>query len=192
MSISSVIMLGLPVLYVTGSLRKSTGAAGIGGACFVLYFIIGILLSLIPPLSVSGGFSVCLSGAFMCIAPFVYLLVLKDLTFRFYLSAMITVLVSVTASFLDITYTISVLSVGLIFAVSVIAVLFMKRKAPLYAPVLIGIYSVSADIMALLTETVRSVTVFDVADIVCLCFVICLAVSYLLSRPWHKMPLAQT
>ena len=192
MSIYLIIMLSLPVLYLTGSLRKSTSTSGINGVCFVLYFVICVLLSLIPPVKLFEQVSISLPGAFLCLAPVVYLIVQRDFTFRFYLAAMITVLISVTASFVSISYTISFISALLIFSVSLVSLLLLKNRAPLYAPVLIGIYSIAADIMSLLTEAVRSVTAFDVLDIASISFVLCLAGSYLLSRPWHRSPIVQT
>ncbi len=192
MSISLVIMLGLPILYLTGSLRKSTSAAGLSGACFVFYFIITALLSVFSPIMIAQNIGISLSGAFMCLAPVVYLIVQRVFTFRFYLAAMVTVLISVTASFVSISYTISFISALLVFSVSLISLIFLKNRAPLFAPVLIGIYSVAADIMSLLTEAVRTVYAFDVLDIASISFVACLAVSYLLSRPWHKTPAVQT
>ncbi len=192
MSISLIIMVGLPVLYLTGSLRKATSAAGIGGTAFVLYFVLCAALSIVPIVTVIDKISVCVSGAFLCFAPAFFLLIQKDFTFRFYLASAITVLLSVSASFVSISYTVTYLSAVLIFAVSLLALLFMKSRAPLYAPVLIGIYSIAEDIMALLTETVRTVTAFDVLDIASLSLVVCLAASYLLSRPWQKEPAVQT
>ncbi len=191
MSISLVVILGLPILYLTGNLRKSTNAAGLSGTCFVLYFVICMVLSLIPPITLFERVSINLPGAFMCLAPAVYLIVVRDFKFRFYLAAMITILISVSASFVSISYTISFISALLIFTVSLISLLFLKRKAPLYAPVLIGIYSVASDIMSLLTEAEQHVTVFDVLDIASISFVICLVGSYLLSRPWHKVSTIQ-
>lgn len=192
MSIATVIILSAPVLYMTGSLRRSTSAAGIDGACFVLYFAVGALLSLLPPVQLAGGVFVSLPGAFMCIAPACYLIVQKEFIFRFYLAAMLTVLIAVTASFLTISYTISFLSAALVFVVSLAALLLLKNKAPVYAPVMAGIYGVTADIMALLTETVRTVTAFDVLDVASVSFAVCLLVTYLLSHPWHKSPAVQT
>lgn len=192
MSISLIVMVGLPVLYLTGSLRKATSASGLGGTAFVLYFIICALLSIVPVVTITDRISVCVAGAFLCLAPAVYLLVQKDFTFRFYLASAITVLLSVSASFISISYTVTYLSAALIFAVSLLALLFMKERAPLYAPILIGIYSIAEDIMGLLTETVRTVTAFEVLDIASLTFVLCLAASYLLSRPWQKKPVVQT
>lgn len=192
MSISLVIMLGMPILYVTGSLRKSTSVAGISGACFVFYFIICTLLSIFAPIMINKNLGINLSGTFMCLAPVIYLLVRRDFTFHFYLAAMVTVLISVTASFLSISYTISFISALLVLSVSLVSLIFLKHRAPLYAPVLIGIYSVSADIMSLLTQAVRTVYAFDVLDIASVSFVVCLALSYLLSRPWHKTPAMQT
>jgi hypothetical protein len=192
MSISLIVMMGLPVLYLTGSLRKATSAAGLCGTAFVLYFIICTLLSIVPIVTVADSISVCVAGAFLCIAPVFYLIIQKEFTFRFYLASAITVLLSVSACFVSISYTVTYLSAALIFFVSLIALLFMKGQAPLFAPVLIGIYSIAEDIMALLTDTVRSVTAFDVMDIASLSFVVCLAASYLLSRPWQKTPAVQT
>ena len=192
MSISLIVMVGLPVLYLTGSLRKATGAAGIGGKAFVLYFVICAALSIIPVVTIIDRISVCVAGAFLCIAPAFYLVFHKGVTFRFYLASAITVLLSVSASFVSFSYTVTYLSAVLMCAVSLLALLFTKNRAPLCAPVLIGIYSVAENIMALLTETVSTVTAFDVMDIASLSFVVCLAASYLLSHPWQKEPVVQT
>ena len=101
-------------------------------------------------------------------------------------------LISVSASFVSISYTVTYLSAALIFSVSLLSLLFMKGKAPIFAPVLIGIYSMAEDIMALLTGTMRTVTAFNVTDIAAISFVVCLAVSYLISRPWHKATVVHT
>jgi hypothetical protein len=51
MDISFIVILGLPVLYVTGSLKKIVKNAGIGGAAFVLYFACTAALSFVPVVS---------------------------------------------------------------------------------------------------------------------------------------------
>lgn len=192
MSISFIVMVGLPVLYLTGSLRKATRAAGLGGTAFVLYFIICTFLLIVPVVTIIGGVTFSVAGAFLCIAPVFYLIYQKEFTFRFCLASAIAVLISVSASFVSISYTVTYLSAALIFSVSLLSLLFMKGKAPIFAPVLIGIYSMAEDIMALLTGTVRTVTAFNVTDIAAISFVVCLAVSYLISRPWHKSTVVHT
>ena len=52
MDVSLIVLLGLPVLYLTGNLRKAVSSAGIRGNVFVMYFVIAILLSLIDRKSV--------------------------------------------------------------------------------------------------------------------------------------------
>ncbi len=192
MSISFIVMVGLPVLYLTGSLRKATRAAGLGGTAFVLYFIICTVLSIVPVVKIIGGVSFSVAGAFLCIAPVFYLIYQKEFTFRFCLASAIAVLISVSASFVSISYTVTYLSAALIFSVSLLSLLFMKGKAPIFAPVLIGIYSIAEDIMALLTGTMRTVTAFNVTDIAAISFVVCFAVSYIISRPWHKSTVVHT
>lgn len=183
MSISSIVMLGLPVLYLTGSLRKAAAAAGIGGAAFVLYFIMGGLLCLIPEYAVLSGISVCPAGVFLCLAPAVYLAVKRDYSFHFYLAAMVTVLMSVSASFVSVSYTLTYLPALLSVCVSLLAVLCLKRRAPLYVPILIAIFGIAENTMTLLTGAASSVVAFDLIDVTMVSFVICLGASYLLARP---------
>lgn len=182
MSISLIVMLGLPVLYLTGSLRKAAAAAGIGGAAFVLYFIVGGLMCFIPTVKIFSAVSLCIAGIFLFVAPVIYLAVKRDFSFRFFLASSISVLMSVSASFVSVSYTISYLPAVLSFGVSMLSVLCLRRRAPLYAPVLIGIYGVSEDIMTLLTGAASSVTMFDLIDITTISIVICLAASFLLAR----------
>ncbi len=182
MSITLIVMLGLPVLYLTGNLRKAAAAAGIGGAAFVLYFVVGGLMCLIPVTKLFSTLSVNFAGVFLFAAPAVYLAVKRDYSFRFFLASSITVLISVSASFVSVSYTITYLPAVLCLAVSILSVLCLNRRAPLYAPVLIGIYGIAEDIMTLLTGSASSVTLFDLIEVTTVSIVICLAASFLIAR----------
>ena len=60
---------GVPVLYLTGSLKRAAAKLGVKGSAFVLYFALTAALMLLPVISVSYAFSICLAGIFYCFAP---------------------------------------------------------------------------------------------------------------------------
>lgn len=182
MSISLIVILGLPVLYLTGSLRKAAGAARIGGTAFVLYFVFAAVLSVMPYIALIPAVALCAQGAFFSIAPAVYLAFHKDYGFGFYLSCALTVLIAVSASFFTISYTITYLPVFIMLVVTFLAVVCHKRRAPVFLPVLMGIYSMAEAVMELLTDTARTVVLFDAVDAASFGFVICLAVSFVMAR----------
>jgi hypothetical protein len=74
MDFSLIALIGFPVLYLTGNLRKAVASAGIRGIVFVLYFIISALLSLIPRIGLFPWISLDLAGLFMGVAPAVYII----------------------------------------------------------------------------------------------------------------------
>ena len=84
MDISLIVLIGFPVLYLTGSLRKAAAAAGIRGIQFVLYFVIATLFSLAPRIPILPGLSLDLTGLFMCVAPVVYIFYHRGYTYHFW------------------------------------------------------------------------------------------------------------
>jgi hypothetical protein len=187
MDISLIVLIGLPVLYLTGNLRKAVAAAGIRGIVFVLYFAIGLLLSLAPEIHIFPWVSFNPSGAFLCIAPAVYILRQRGCGYRFFLASAITVLLSVTAFFVSNTLTLPYLTPVLGFAVSAVAVLCFGRRAPEHAPVLAGLFGVTDSVMALLSDTARAVVLFDIRTMAVLSFAICLCAAFFsVRRPRGK------
>jgi hypothetical protein len=187
MDISLIVLIGFPVLYLTGSLRKAVAAAGIRGVVFVLYFTIASILSLVPRIQLLPWVSLDLAGVFMSVAPAVYVLRQHGYSFHFFLAASITILLSVTAYFVTNTLTLPYLSPFLGFAVSAVAALCHGRRAPEYAPVLAGLFGLGDSAMALLSDSARAVALFDVREMVALSFAVCLCVAFFsVCRPRGK------
>ena len=178
MDISLIVLIGLPVLYLTGNLRKAAAAAGIRGVHFVLYFIIGLLLSLAPEVRLSSWISFSLAGAFLCIAPAVCIALSGGYGYRFFLAAAITILLSVTSFFVSNTLTLPYLTPVLGLAVSAVAVLCFGRRAPEHAPVLAGLFGIGDSVMSLLSDPASSVVLFDVRTMAVLSFAVCLIAAF--------------
>ena len=178
MDISLIVIIGLPVLYLTGNLRKAVAAAGIRGVPFVLYFTIGLLLSLIPSVRIFPWVSLSLAGAFLCIAPAVYVALHDGYGYRFFLASAITVLLSVTSFFVSNTLTLPYLTPVLGLAVSALAMLCFGRCAPKHAPMLAGLFGTADSVMALLSDSARTVVLFDVRAMVLLSFTVCLCAAF--------------
>ncbi len=178
MDISLIVLIGLPVLYLTGNLRKAAAAAGIRGVHFVLYFIIGLLLSLVPEIRFSPWISLSLAGAFLSIAPAVYIALSGGYGYRFFLASAITMLLSVTSFFVSNTLTLPYLTPVLGLAVSAVAVLCFGRRAPEHAPVLAGLFGVGNSVMTLLSDSARTIALFDVRAMAVLSFAVCLCAAF--------------
>ena len=160
----------------------AVAAAGIRGVHFVLYFIIGLLLSLAPEIRFAPWISISLAGAFLCIAPAVYTTLSGGYGYRFFLASAITMLLSVTSFFVSNTLTLPYLTPVLGFAVSAVAVLCFGRRAPEHAPVLAGLFGIGDSVMALLSDTARTVVLFDVRAMAVLSFAVCLCAAFLSVR----------
>ena len=178
MDIALIVLIGFPVLYLTGNLRKAVAAAGIRGIHFVLYFLIGLLLSLVPEIRIFPYISSNLSGAFLCFAPAVYIAKQGGYGFRFFLASAITVLLSVTSYFVSNTLTLPYLTPVLGLMVSAVAVMCFGRRAPENAPVLAGLFGVVDSVMALLSDTAREVVLFDIRAMAVLSFAVCLCAAF--------------
>lgn len=183
MDISFIVILGLPILYVTGSLKKIVKNAGINGTAFVLFFVITAVLSMIPIIKVVQGIRINVAGAFFCITPAIYLAVKRRYTYIYYLAAVMTTLFAVAVSFFTNTYTLPYLPYIVVFIITVSAVIFFKTNAPVFGPVMMGIYGVAGGFMELFGGMDDSVTLFSGIGMISLCAAFCLFVSYIFIRP---------
>ncbi len=182
MDISFIIILGLPVLYVTGSLKKVVKNAGVGGAAFVLYFAITAALSFIQAIKLIEGIRLSPAGAFFCIAPAIYLAVKRRYTYIYYLAVVVTTLFAVGVTFFTNTYTLQYLPYIVVFVIAAGALISFKSNAPLFAPVMMGVYGVAEGFMELFGGMDDSVTLFAGIGTISLCAAFCLFTSYLLTR----------
>ena len=177
MNISMIAMLGLPVLYLTGSLRQTVGALKISGKAFAGYFLVAAALTLIPKITLFDSVIFNASGAFLCIAPFVYAVLHGGFGYRFLLACLLCVLLSVLAYYILSTYTLPYIGQLTSAAVAIVALLCLGRYAAPIAPVLAGIYGISEGIMGMLSGQANAFRLFDVTELATLCFVICFTAS---------------
>jgi hypothetical protein len=182
MDVSLIVLIGFPVLYLTGNLRKAAAAAGIRGIVFVLYFLTAALLTLAPRVYLLPWVTLDVTGLFMFAAPAIYIFRHHGYNYRFFLATAITVLLSVTAFFVTNTLTLTYLSPILGLAVSAVAVLCHGRRSPEYAPVLAGLFGLGDAIMTLLSDSARTVALFDIRAMAALSFAVCLCAAYLSIR----------
>jgi len=183
MDISFIVILGLPVLYVTGSIRKIVKNAGVGGIAFVLFFAITAALTFTPAIKLVQGIRINLAGAFFCIAPAIYLAVKRRYTYIYYLAVVVTTLFAVGVTFFTNTYTMQYLPYIVVFVIAAAAIICFKSNAPLFAPVMMGVYGVAESFMELFGGMDDSVTLFTGIGAISLCAAFCLLVSYIFTRP---------
>ncbi len=179
MNISLIVMLSLPVLYLTGSLRKTVAKMKIGGTAFVAYFLAAAVLSMIPVVTVLPGLSMNIAGMFLCIAPAVYLAFKKDCGYKFLLASKLMILLAVLSHYLFLSLTLPAIKPMTGAAVAIVAICCLGYKAAPKAPALAGVYSVSENLMALLTGQMRTLYLFDAAELAVFCFMLCFAAASL-------------
>lgn len=186
MDISFIVILGLPVLYLTGSLKKIVGNLGLSGLCFVMYFAITAALSLIPEIKLTQGMKLSIDGAFFSIAPAIYLIAKKRYTYKYYLAFVLTTLFSVAVSFFSNLYTLPYIPYIISAVIAITAVLCFKSGAPVFAPVMMGVYGIAGGCMELLSGMDNSITLFGGLGMTSLSTAICLFAAYTVARPRGK------
>lgn len=186
MDISFIVILGLPVLYVTGSIRKIVHNTGVGGVAFVVYFACTALLTFVPAVKIVQFAKIDFAGAFFCVAPAVYLAVKKRYTYRYYLAFVLTTLFAVAVSFFTNTYTLPYLPYIVVLAVTLAAVLCFKSRAPVFAPVMMGVYGIAAGLMQLFGGMNDSITLFNDIGMISLCSALSLLTAYPVSKPRNR------
>ncbi len=186
MDISFIVILGLPVLYLTGSLRKIVLNTGISGLSFVMYFACTAVLSFLPEVRIIQGMQINFSGAFFCVAPAVYMIVKKRYTYRHYLIFVLTSLAAVGIAFFSSSYTLTYLPYIIVFAVVLTAVVCFRAEAPVFAPVMMGAYSVAGGLMHILGGINNLVTLFGGIGQISICLTICLFSAYIVTKPRGK------
>lgn len=178
MDISFIVILGLPVLYLTGSLKKIVANTNVSGRSFVLYFVCTAVLSLLPVLNITQNVSINLSGAFFCMAPAVYLAVKKQYNYKILITFAGIAIVAITVSFMFHSYTLPYLKYLISILISIIAIICFKKSAPVYVPVLIGIYSVFRSTMQLFINAYYQNVFFYGIEMISIAIVICLFFAY--------------
>jgi len=148
---SLIVILGFPVLYLTGSLHKAAEPLWISGKTFVLYFMCTAALLLLPTVRVADGFSLCFAGLFYCLAPIAILIRQRDFPVGLPVAAALCVLLSCVAELVWGDYTITFLPYAEGAAIAVAALVCTGRRAPLYAPLLAGLYEIASHVVRLVS-----------------------------------------
>jgi len=148
---SLIVILGFPVLYLTGSLRKAAEPLWVSGRAFVLYFLCTAALLLLPAVRVADRFSLCFAGLFYCLAPASALIRQRDFPAGLPVAAALCVLLSCVEELVWGDYTIVFLPYAEGAAIAAAALACTGRRAPLYAPLLAGLYEAAAHIVRLVS-----------------------------------------
>lgn len=180
MSISFIVISGLPILYLTGSLKKVVSITGLSSAKFILFFIFTGALSFVPELKVTPGVQINFEGAFFSIAPAVYIGIKKQYSYRYYFLFVLTILFAVALSFFISIYSMPYLPYFVDIAIAVAADFFFLPRGPLFAPVLMGIYGIAGGLMQLFSGMDSTITLFGNIDMTSLSTALCLFFSYLI------------
>ncbi len=148
---SLIVILGMPVLYATGSLRSAAAFLKIRGAAFMLYFMCTAALLLLPEVRITGSISVSFAGLFYCFAPVAMIAVQREFPMGLPVAAALCVLLSCLEELLWGDYTVTCLPYIEGAVIALTALLCVGRRAALFAPVLAGIYEASAHTVRLIT-----------------------------------------
>lgn len=182
MSISFIVILGLPVLFLTGSLKRIVLNTGVSQLGFILFFFCTAAFSFLPALKIIQTIRINFAGAFFCIAPAVYLAVKRKYSYRYYLVFVLTVLLAVGLSFFVSIYSIPYLQYIVDLVIALAASICFMPRGPIFAPVMMGVYGIAGGLMQLFSGMDSSIVLFGNTDMTTLCTALCLFVSYLL-RP---------
>ncbi len=177
---SLIVILGLPVLYLTGSLRRAAEPFCVSGTTFVLYFICTAALMLLPTVRVTNGFSLCFAGLFYCFAPVAALIRQRDFPTGLPVAAALCVLFSCLEELIWGDYTITFLPYAEGAAIAVAALICIGRRAALFAPILAGLYEAAGHIVRIVSGVDSSAWLSGICA-VSVAVGICFAVSALLA-----------
>lgn len=183
MDLYVIFIVGLPVLYVTGSLKKTVKNTGASGVAFVLYFLLTMLLTIMPDIPISQGISIYAAGTFFCTSPIIYLAVKRKLYFSHVIAMIVVALISVASAFLVNAYTMTYLPFLIGGGVCIIALLCCKSRASLTAPALVGIFSAVQSGMTLLVSGYSNAVFFDCLSLAAASAAVCLFAAYILKKP---------
>ena len=148
---SLIVILGFPVLYITGSLHRAADYLRVSGTTFVMYFACTAALMLLPAVRVAENFSLGFAGLFYCFAPVAILIQYREFPAGLPVAAALCVLFSCAEELIWGDYTISYLPYieGVVIAAT--ALVCIGRRAALFAPVLAGLFEAAAHTVRLIS-----------------------------------------
>ena len=183
MNISTIVIIGLPVLILTGSLHRILANAGIGRRSAVLFFMCTAALSLLPSVRMAEDVWINAEGAFFCIVPAIYLAVTKTYSYRFFILFSFTTLLGVLSAFLISSYQIPFLTAVAGTAILLAALILAGARAPGVTVVLCGVYFAVQGIVQITTGIAYRTVLFGDIDMVTASAAACLFLSYVFYRP---------
>jgi hypothetical protein len=151
---SLIVLLGFPVLYITGSLHKAAAFLKVSGKAFVLYFACTLALLLLPTVRIAENFSLNFAGLFYCFAPVALIIRQRYFPPGVPVAGALCVLVACIAELIWGDYTLTFLPYAEGVAVALLALICVGRRAAVFAPVLAGIFEAA-------THTVRLISGMD-------------------------------
>jgi hypothetical protein len=148
---SLIVIVGFPILYLTGSLHKAAAYLNVRGAAFVLYFACTAALLLLPEVRVADRLAVNFAGLFFCFAPVAMASRLREFPVGLPVAATLCVLLSCMEELICGDYTIYFLPYMEGGVIAVVALVCLGRRAALFAPALAGLFEAAAHTVRLIS-----------------------------------------
>ena len=174
-------MICLPVLCITGNLRRALKLCEICPGTFTAYFLIGLGLTLLPDLYIFDV-GISFSGAFLCLSAFAYILIKKILDYRFFIASAAALLIYAFEFVISNSQYVPHIRYFTLGAVLLTAILVYKAKAALYIPVIAFVFSAAGFIISLALGVGHNYKIFDRHEMVLYGMAICLLSSYAFKR----------
>lgn len=150
---SLIVILGFPVLYLTGNLRRGTECLNVKGSAFVLYFACTAALLLLPAVWVTQGFALSFGGLFYCFAPLALIISQRDFPVGLPIAMALCVLFSCAEELIWGDYTIRFLPYAEGVVIAITALVCLGHRAAVFAPVLAGLFEAAAHTVRLISGT---------------------------------------
>lgn len=176
-----VIMICLPVLYATGSLRRAAGMCGAGPLPFILYFLIGLGLTLVPNIYVFNT-GISLSGAYLSLSAFIYVIVKRKLDYRFFIALAAALAVSAADFILSNAYFLPYMVYVVSAFISVSALFIYRGQAALFIPSMVLVFDTAGFLISLTLGIGHNYILLGSHEPVLYGIAVCLFSSYAFGR----------
>lgn len=176
-----VVMISLPVLYMTGSLRRAVMIMGISGKAFLLYFAIGIVLAMLPIVyAYRTGINVC--GAYLCLSATIYAAATKRFDYRLFIAAAAALLIGVAEFVVSNSFVLPNIGYIRTAIVCIASILIYRGQAALFLPVIALVYNAAVFVVSLVLGLSHNFCLFSDMELILFGITVSLIVSYAFER----------
>lgn len=176
-----VVMISLPVLYATGSLKRAVMISGVGGKAFLLYFGIGIVFAMLPVVYVYRmGINAC--GAFLCLSAMIYAGATGRLDYRLFIAAAAALLIGVAEFVVSNSFVLPYIGYIRTAIICLASIVIYRGRAALFLPVIALIYNVAVFVVTLVLGLSHNFRLFSDMELLLFGIAVCLVASYAFER----------